>query len=365
MYAANLHSGGAVGVAASFIDLLGSESLGSLVSRFDRLEVEVSTVVSDALTVDLDRLTRDPVRVSIRDDRPLPALVSRHPVDFDVALSVFGPTYVGRRAGREVGGFADGSMFSTMPATKWCELVGRERIKDIAKRSLLGKYDEYIVETHVLGATIALRYPGKRVSVVPNAVPHVFEHPEKWIRTELPKRLPGEVRFFYPARGYPHKNHAFIPDFARAFRAESGRPVRFVVTLTDDEAKLYGLSMEPCLINVGKVPLAACPHLYAMTDGVFFPSLLETYSSTPLEGQYMKRPIFASNVESVINSVGANAVFFDALDAGAAASVVTEALDAPASLNQLVQSAYVEVMGRPSSLDRARKYLEVMCDESL
>lgn len=357
IYAANTRVGGAIGAAASLIDQIPHIEASGLMSRVERITIEVSTSVMATMTKTEEVTATPRVRLSVRDDLPR-FLRPRIQPSADASFSIFGPTHIHRRAPVEVTGFADSSIF-TQPGIR---RDPRSVVTGFRKRRLLRGSDAVIVEAESLRRRVIELLPPERVHVVPNTIPVVFENPSKWTFTVLPPRLPGEVRLFYPARGYPHKNHSIIQPTAREFRRMTGRSLRVVTTLTDTEINRMSLSGEDSLINLGPVPVSSCPHLYLATDGLFFPSLLETFSSAPLEAQFLKRPAVCSDVPCIAHTVGTNVQYFDALDARSAASAVVSAILDTDRCAQLIESGWLDSRQRPDSLSRATQIMRIVLD---
>ncbi len=357
VYAANIRVGGAVGATASLIDQMPKIRNSRLMAGVKELSIEISTSVMKTMTQFQSVSSTPGIRLEVRDDYPHLLRPRVYPI-VDASYSVFGPTHIQRRAPVEVVGFADASIFSQRGVRRDM----RTTLTDFRKRQLLRKSDVVIVEAESLRRRVLSLLPPERVHVVPNSIPSVFENPVEWTTSRLPPRLPGEVRLFYPARGYPHKNHKIIPATAYEFLRLTGSALRVVTTLSHQEMDSLGLVGKKSVINLGPVPVSACPYLYLETDGLFFPSLLETFSSAPLEAQFLRRPIICSNATCIMDTVGANAQYFDALDAHSAAEAVSDALLDPARREQLIENGWLESQQRPDSLSRATEIMQIVLD---
>jgi len=104
-------------------------------------------------------------------------------------------------------------------------------------------------------------------------------------------------------------------------------PLTFVVTLTTDEYSNAIPRDCPEIINVGVVASAALPSLYSQTDGLFFPSLNETFSASPLEAAFMRRPIIISDRPFARDILLEFANYFDPTNAAAAARKIGHLID--------------------------------------
>lgn len=346
--ASNLHSGGGVQVAASFLNelfTLGEDSPAWLPNA--------DIVASGSVAMNLAAEPRSAVRTA--DSRPGAGFLvpARH--DYDVAFTIFGPTYR-RRAGRvEIVGFAD----PTVPATEWADTNLRALVKRAVKRSRIRAADYVVVESQAFARqTESIGVSADRIVVVPNACATA-------VRSDAggPARNPAveaDLRFFYPARPYLHKNHRFLPEVREELMKTYGLDVRFIVTLSESELAALGMDVDAACIGVGVVAVNDLAALYEGADGVFFPSLLEVSSVTPLEALAVGAPLFASDRDFVRQSAEDAAVYFDPRDPSAAARAVFEGLaDLDGTWSRVCRGLEI-VDAMPSARDRALTYVKLI-----
>lgn len=328
-YAGNIHSGGAVGVAAALIPALVRKTLEAPV--VDHATFVLSSEVAREVGDELGKANTNRCTITIRDDRP--RLRSRRVSNakVDARLSIFGPTHVRVDAPVEITGFADGSL---IPATYEAESRARlarssrrasNRVIDAVKLWKLRKYNAYIVQTEVMAHALSRHVSGP-VWVVENVIAPTFRSPESWIPVDLPSRDSHEDRLFYPAKGYPHKNHKFIPVVCDAYQREYGRRLRVVTTLTPGELSEIERGSDECFINVGPISQAECAALYRDTDGLLFPSLNETSSSAPLEAMLMGRPVISTSLDFMMGATQGDGFYFTVGDVDGAVKAIQEAL---------------------------------------
>jgi len=159
---------------------------------------------------------------------------------------------------------------------------------------------------------------------MPNLLSAPFPNREHRHFHALPPKLEGEIRLFYPARAYPHKNHKFLTEVSRSYFGSFGSSVTFVVTLTAEEFLRTFSNNQENIINAGVVSAAELPSLYEQTDGLFFPSLNETFSSSPLEAAFMRRPIIISDRPFARDVLSGHASYFDPFNSADAAQRIYE-----------------------------------------
>jgi glycosyltransferase involved in cell wall biosynthesis len=121
----------------------------------------------------------------------------------------------------------------------------------------------------------------------------------------------------YPARPWPHKNHA------RLFEAMSLLPgLRLVLTG-------YEGAVPDGVESLGRVSLAALASLYRRAAALVFPSLYEGFGQPPLEAMACGCPVACSDRASLPEVVGDAARLFDPDSPEAIAAAVRDVLAAP------------------------------------
>ena len=153
----------------------------------------------------------------------------------------------------------------------------------------------------------------ERVHVIPHGVDHAVFAPGKEER---------EPFLLYPARPWPHKNHARLFAAFELLRRELPE-LRLVLT----GAGLDGLRGLPAAADVlGEVAAPRLAALYRTAACLVFPSLYEGFGLPPLEAMACGCPVAAANVGPLPEVCGDAAVYFDPRDPEAMANGVREAL---------------------------------------
>jgi glycosyltransferase involved in cell wall biosynthesis len=362
--ASNLRTGGAVQVAASFVDeladMVDDPDAGQRWPFLGSLHVDVSTVVARNLhpttagRLDLavvDRHWRD--RSTWRRSHDL----------WDASFVVFGPEYGRSRAGSRIVGCADG--LTLLP---WPDGVPRlgptRRIKLWAKRRLWRRSmrrSHIVVESEALGRQLReFGAAADHVHVVPNSYHHVFDTPSAWQPLPQLPKAGSSIRLAYVARAHPHKNHAFLGRVHEELLERHGLDVRFMVTLTKAEMAQMPATFVRAAVNVGSLPIAAVPTLYALCDGSIFPSLLETFSVTPLEVLRMGTPLLAADRPFVRDVCLDAATYFDPLDEVSTADVIAAWWSDPTLRQRQVAAGRRRVADLPTARSRAEAFLDVI-----
>jgi glycosyltransferase involved in cell wall biosynthesis len=139
-----------------------------------------------------------------------------------------------------------------------------------------------------------------------------------------------EPFLLYPARPWPHKNHARLLEAYALLRAREPE-LRLVLTGAGTEA----LAGPPGVEARGAVGLDELVDLYRRAACLVFPSRYEGFGQPPLEAMACGTPVAAARAGSVPEVCGDAAVLFDPDDAEAIAAAVTEAHDRAPELSIL------------------------------
>jgi glycosyltransferase involved in cell wall biosynthesis len=153
-----------------------------------------------------------------------------------------------------------------------------------------------------------------RIRVVPLALDH------DQLRPGLGEREPF---LLYPARSWPHKNHARLFEAFSLIRRE--RPdLRLVLTGGGEFGALPdGVEAR------GHVPRAEVVSLMQRASALVFPSLYEGFGLPPLEAMACGCPVACSNVAALPEVVGDAARLFDPYDPESIADAVRDVLADP------------------------------------
>ena len=365
--AANLHVGGGVQVATSFI------------MEFAKLWQSVPGVVwcvfaSSAVDRNLraagfdPKLLQDYRVVDVRGVEGLSGGKSAIFNGFDLVFTVFGPLYVRRRSPNNLMGFAQ--PWIIYPDNEVCARIGLlQRLRLKAKFALqwifFRRAERLVVELgHVKDRLVCVKgFPSERIEVVPNCVSSLYFDDSRWSVLSSLSDLESDVfRLGFVTRDYPHKNLDFLADVGRELVQISKRKYRFYVTLNEQEWNARSAHFKEFVSTVGSLTVSECPSFYRAMDGVIFPSLLESFSATPLEALAMRRPIFASDRGFVRDVCAEHAMYFDPLDPAAAAARIVDWFERKSQDEQAahVERGYRHLLSLPGSRERAQAYLEII-----
>jgi glycosyltransferase involved in cell wall biosynthesis len=183
-------------------------------------------------------------------------------------------------------------------------------------RSVRGAARVIVVSAFVRDRAVArLGLDPERIRVVHSAVDHA---------RFTPADVQREPFLLYPARPWPHKNHARLFE-AFALLRRSRPELRLVLT---------GGGTFPTLPDGvearGLVPPDELVSLLRRASALVFPSLYEGFGQPPLEAMACGCPVACSEIASLPEVVGDAARLFDPRDAAAIVAAVEDVLAAPA-----------------------------------
>ena len=163
-------------------------------------------------------------------------------------------------------------------------------------------------------ATGALGLDPARVRVVPHGIDHDRFRPGDAER---------EPFLLYPARPWPHKNHARLLEGFALLRRE--RPeLRLVLT-----GGGHAPTTQPGVEVRGLVPPDALVSLLRRAAALVFPSRYEGFGAPPLEAMACGTPVAAARAGSLPEVCGDGARLFDPDSPEELAAAVADVLDAP------------------------------------
>jgi glycosyltransferase involved in cell wall biosynthesis len=360
--ASNIHKGGAVQVAVSFLyDLIHGDR-----DTFT-YEIEASTVVSKNLEK-MGVNTKKILNFKEKNRYGFWAVLrnsfnsaSKHKIIFNV----FGPHYALLERRYQITGFAqawivDYSAYSSIgPLT-----AIKSKLKYRIQKFFFSRADRLIVELpHVKQGLINknIQNPSK-IDVVYNCVSTIYNHPNKWTALEGISDTTA-IKIGYVGKDYAHKNLDSLPIVQRILKQKYNMNVIFYVTLAEEEWLQRKESFSNHVENVGELDVTQCPTFYEKLDGVIFPSLLESFSATPIEALFMKRPLFASDRHFVRDICSINAIYFDPLNPHDIAKKINSYFQMPKQKQrQFVSAGYAHVMSLPTSQDRSESYIDIIIE---
>lgn len=182
------------------------------------------------------------------------------------------------------------------------------RISAMAMRAIfranVGRIDAAIVQTSAMKGDLVAAYPQLegRVHIVGQPAPGWLAE----VKARNRKSRAGPLRLFYPAAGYPHKNHGLLEELARNPQAvRSG--IRISLTVNPPAADGGGALLE----YLGSLEPSEMVEQYADCDAILFPSFDESYGLPLIEAMMLGLPVLVSDRRYAHALCGDEAIYFD------------------------------------------------------
>ncbi|ARR45712.1 hypothetical protein CAY59_15945 [Vibrio campbellii] len=357
--ASNLHAGGGVQVASSFINQLPSIKLR---------DMKISLICSSAV---YRNLTRDSLAVFERIDNVNVYGFSRLSQEdrvlfsgYDVCFSVFGPVYFDIPVEKHVCGFAQpwiaypkNDVYPTLNLYSWL----LTKAKYFIQKQFFKKYDELIVEHDSVRNSLINNGFKNKIRVVCNSYSSVFDNPQLWLDIPSFNRL-HEKRFVlgFIGRPYLHKNISILKQVDTILKDKYQVNVDFLFTLTNEEMNNCEFDTIDNFHTVGEIDVVQCPDFYKKIDALIFPTLLECFSVSPLEAMKMQVPVIASNKRFITEVYGDACLYIDPLNADDIAKKIVILIGNESLIKELVDKGKCHLIKSPTALDRTIQYLSII-----
>lgn len=361
IYASNLHYGGGVQVATSFI-----YELSKMAPPPYGFHVFVSSIVhKNLVAVGVDSSIFPAYEVfDVYGLEGLSKKVWARFLDYDLVFTVFGPNYFPVQKGIHVVGFAQPwIIYPDNEVYQGLSLIDKLRVrgKFFLQSVFYKRADHIVVELEHVRKALAIRGIGSLddISVVHNCISSIYSSEEKWDEVKIPCQ--GE-RFSigFIGRDYPHKNTNYLLSIKQLLRKRYGLTVNVYVTMTEREWIDKSPAFRSEVINVGELTVAQCPSFYKAMDAIVFPSLLECFSATPLEAMAMGKPLLASDRQFVRDVCGDYAYYFDPLEPSSVLDGLVKLVRADHEALISVEKAQGHALSFSSAEKRAFQYINIM-----
>jgi len=356
----NLHVGGGVQVATSFIS-----ELSKLESFPDNIFLWVSSQVDlnlKTLNVDFSRFNNNYEVVDVFGLSSLFAKGCRRFSEFDRVFTIFGPLYTFERNFYSIVGFAQ--PWIVYPSNEVYSMLSfwdkiKYKFKFFVQKQFFKKSDMLVVELEHVAKALFSHVIGNEsnVKVVHNCVSSIYFDKSLWKEFDF-KALGSGIKIGFLGRNYNHKNTNILPVVKSLLLEKYNLVIDFYVTFTEDEWSKCSCEFKSNIFNVGSLSVAQCPIFYEAMDGIIFPSLLECFSATPLETMIMERPLFASDREFNRDICSNYAIYFEPLSSiSIAESIAKYFLDEAYRSSFGLQEAKMHALNFSNAKLRAEHYL--------
>ncbi|WP_394660357.1 glycosyltransferase family 4 protein [uncultured Chryseobacterium sp.] len=280
----------------------------------------------------------------------------------DCIFTLFGPSYHKSRFPKVVGFAIPYIIYSESPFFKQISFKEKLYYKflSVIKTYSFKKYsDTLIFETENARKIFTEKEHFRKDSFsIGNTLNEIFFKPDHWVDFEnLPS---GPCNILFLTANYPHKNMAVLPEVIKILTEKFHlKDFKFLITLNKGDL-IFPESCNSYIQYLGKVDLEKIPSLYKQSDIVFIPTLLEVFSATYLEAMLMKKPIIASDLGFSRDICGDSAYFCEPVNPESYANAIFTLINDENLKNELIKKGTENLKRFGSSMDRTKKYLEII-----
>lgn len=358
--ATNLHSGGAVQVAVSFLNEL-----------IYLNEVDVDVIVSSKVHRELKFINATVEKFNFYgtyNTSGFGALIdfkfTNIILSYSTVFTIFGPLYIWKKPKNSIVGFAqpwiiyaDNEIYKSYGFFDKVTI----RLKYSIQKYFYFKSDKLIVELEHVKKRLSQLTKKTDSVVVNNCVSSIYSDSKKWLPINY-NRLDSDIILVgIITRDYPHKNLNILPDIAEVLKFKYKMDIKFLVTLTEEEWFKRSNRFHNYVDNVGEISVAQCPSFYNLLDGVIFPSLLECFSATPIEAMIMKKPVFASDRLFVRQVCEDFVSYINPTDSAHIAKIIYKYFQMSEDERLIfIERAYDQALRYSNPSERARNYIQAI-----
>ena len=308
----NLHGGGGVSVATSFLDCLSQQIFS---------EFKITLLLSSKVHSNLCRLNSNlgVFEKIIVDDiygwNSIFANYRKYAHDMKLMFTVFGPIYILRKDFIHISGIAQ--PYIIYPKNAYISNVFwgtkfKILLNTFLKTLFVLNNDTIIVEREKIKDRIKNNFLLKNLEVftVSSTIHSIYKEKKRWEKLLIPKKT-RKINFGLIARNYPHKNLEILANVKKDLLDYFNIDSNLFVTLSNDEWNKTSLFFKKSAINLGSLILDQCPSFYESMDAIVMPTLLESFSSIPIETMVMEKPFFGSNLDFMKDVCGKHCIYID------------------------------------------------------
>lgn len=360
--ASNLHVGGGVQVASSFIFEL------SLLLSYEFKEIDISVLCSDSVFANLPKdfnknVFNNFIIYNIRGVKQPELKIKKLFSYYDICFTVFGPLYFKPEVRLHICGFAQ-AWIAYPNNIAYKNLNVREYVFNKIKfylQSIFFRQCDYLIveQKHIKYALCKLDYKKKKISVVSNCVSSIFDDKSSWLPV-LVDDFVEDITLGFIGRPYSHKNVQILSSVNDILLSKYKMRCNFLFTFTESEMQYCGFSNIDNFHSTGAIKISQCPSFFEKLDALIFPSLLECFSVSPLEAMKMNVTVIASNYPFVYEVCGDSAYYFNPLSAENIAKCIYEAFSNRILREQKIKSGQDRVRCFPTARERAVSYLNII-----
>ncbi|PSK94464.1 glycosyltransferase involved in cell wall biosynthesis [Taibaiella chishuiensis] len=205
--------------------------------------------------------------------------------------------------------------------------------------------DHVLLQTQTMVSRFLKLYPftGSQVGIMPNGVSFTSISDVAPLDLSTPLK---EVKLLFFSKHYPHKNFDILIPLAQLIKSKDVA-IKFTVTLDRSESsaaaqfldEVQRLGLDTVIHNAGHINFDQIPALYEAHQGLFLPTLLESFSGTYIEAMHFGRPVFTSNMDFATEVCKEAAYYFNPTDVNDIFAAITHAFAERGAMADKIEKA--------------------------
>lgn len=283
----------------------------------------------------------------------------------DCVFTVFGPSYWTPKSVHLLGYAIPHFLYTDSPFYK--AISFKEKLKwkliYITKRFyFLANANYYHVETEDARVRLSkyLNRPLNSIFSVSNTYNSIYNSNIVKSVQILPNRSLAEFRFVCISAYYSHKNIEILNKVIPLLKMNGMTNIKFVLTI---DSKIFESIFSDInksqIYNIGAIDIENCPTLYQECDALFLPTLLECFSANYPESMKMQKPILTSDLTFGRNICGEAALFFNPIDENDIFEKICLLVNDKQLQNEMISKGNIQLLNFNTSKERAEEYLRI------
>ncbi len=229
------------------------------------------------------------------------------------------------------------------------------RMANLQTKYYLNKADHYMVQTSVMKERLhgLFGIPHNIIDVLPNVVSYQSKYIDR-NHPVLPLKPGKTIKLLFLSKYYAHKNYDILLPLAREIK-KIGNALSISLTLEPGDhpfltklaKQLQDEGLEDIVRFIGGVAPEQIDEVFISHDGVFLPSLLESFSGTYIESMFYGRPVFTSDLDFAHVVCKEAAYYFDPMNAPNILQVINGAYENTSDMADRIERGYGVIAAMP------------------
>lgn len=285
----------------------------------------------------------------------------------DCVFTIFGPSYWKPNVFHISGYAKPHYIYKDSPFFKEISLMSKIKlkVKEFIHLKRFNQANILIAENSDVSERLKKIFPQKNIYTVTNYYHQIFDNQDAWDKSISLSLFEG-VTLLTISANYPHKNLKIIPQVIKELKkTKPDFNFRFVLTMNRKNfIKNIDDNIEKHIVFIGKVNINQCPNLYTQSSFMFLPTLLECYSACYPEAMRMNKPILTSDLNFAKSICGEAAYYFNPLSPKDIANAIIYLTENENIKDHLINNGKEQLKKFDNYIDRTKKYLKIIQDET-